>query len=362
MRALKMFLLRHLLSMMLAIFAIFACCVALSVGEGVVRLAGHQPWTSLPRFDGIPTVTQFDAALGWTNRPGHYRVSAVPGMVPVNVTIDQRGSRITNVPVIEDPTSDEIWAMGCSLTYGWGVGDNETFASVTNSLLRGMGASRSKVQNFGVAGYGTLQSWRLFQRQTSTNRSPGTVLYGYFSGHAERNLALPTFTRTLDRAASRQAWVAMPYVRTGTEDHGLIFYPPTRYMRWPGAEHSGLINLAQETADAFVRARLYPSAYTATRQLILDFSDDAKSRGAKFVVLLLYLSEDDLGVREFLADHKIAYLDLTNLGFPGPGKIIEGDGHPNASMHKIWGLKIAEYLSATSGVAAKAAQSVTESR
>jgi hypothetical protein len=283
-------------------------------------------------------------------------------MIPVDVTIDRGGSRISRDATKQDPTLGEVWATGCSITYGWGVSDQETYSAVTDSVLHETQTTDGGVRNLGVAGYGTLQSWRLFQRRASTDRLPGTVLYGYFSGHAERNLALPTFTRTLDRAASRQAWVAVPYVRVGADGQGLTFYPPTRYRRWPGAEHSALINLAQETADEFVRRGLSPSAYKATRKLILEFADDARSRGVKFVVLLLYLSEDDLGIREFLSEHQIAYLDLTDLGFPGPGKIIEGDGHPNASMHEIWGRKIAAYLSATMGVANKTSQSVTESR
>lgn len=320
--------------------------LALSLGEAAVRWTGHSPWTPLPRFDGIPTVTGADPELGWVNQPGSYRFSAVPGQAAAQVTIAADGSRRSGADSETDADGATVWVTGCSLTYGWGVDDDQTYAAVAERELRARGMDAARLANLGVAGYGTLQTWQLFRRHAQTQRPPRVVLYGFFGGHGERNLAMPNFIRTLDRAASQQAWVKMPYARLDAAG-ALSLYPPQRYRRWPGAGRSALINLAQETADQFLRHRLEPTQHRVTLGLIERYAGEAKAAGAKFVVLILHLGEADRPVIAGLEARGIAYLDLTGMGFPGPGTIIEGDGHPNAMMHARWGKRLADYLEPT---------------
>jgi lysophospholipase L1-like esterase len=316
--------------------------IALLAGEGVVRLTGHQPWSPLPRFDGIPAVTQPDAELGWTNKPGHYLFSAVPGLPAVAVTVAADGSRSAHTGPLGGP--DAVWVMGCSLTYGWGVGDGETYTAVAAAELAARGLGDKALVNLGVAGYGTLQTWLLFQRRAKDHPAPKMVLYGLFGGHGERNLGLHNFTRVLDRAASQQAWVAMPYARLDPVTGEPKFHPPERYRRWPGAGRSALINLAQERFDQISDLRLQPTRHELTLKLIRRFADDSHALGAKFVVLILHLGDDDASLRDDLKRNGIPFLDMTDMGYPSPDTIVPGDGHPNALMHARWGKRLADFL------------------
>lgn len=326
------------------ILLVVGLLIALLLGEGLVRVSGHKPWQAIQRFDGIPTMTQPDSQLGWTNRPGQYKMSAVPGMPAVDVTLGPDGSRQSGTRSDAGHHGNfPIWFAGCSLTYGWGVGDDKTFAAVTGRSLAEKGLRGMQTKNLGVAGYGTLQTWMLVERQLMTAPPPKVVVYGYFSGHAERNLALPSFTRVLDQAASQQAWVKMPYARQST-DETIQLFPPQRYRRWLGAEYSALINLAQETFDRVTQRSLEPTKSMVTMSLLKNLSRDVKARGSEFVVAILHLSDDDSAFRDSLQTHGIRYIDLTDMGFPGPETIIVGDGHPNEMMHARWGERLGMFL------------------
>ncbi len=318
---------------------------ALLLGEGIIRAFGYSPWTAIPRFDGIPTMTQPDPQVGWVNKPGRYEMAAVPGMRAVPVTIGQSGDReIPSAFSSSGVGRESIWFTGCSLTFGWGVADTDTYPAVISRLIQQNRASAADVQDFGVAGYGTLQTWQLFKRQLERGQRPNTVFYGYFSGHGERNLGLPSFTRVLDQAASKQAWVRMPYARLDSRSNELHIFPPQRYHRWMGAQDSALINLAQGVADQAVQRSLEGTRTAVSLALIKRFARDAREVGARFVVLILFLTDEDKDFRQQLTTAGIEHLDLTGMGFPDEPTIIAGDGHPNEKMHALWGARIADFL------------------
>ena len=324
---------------------LFSIVVAFLMGEGVVRAFGYSPWTAIPRFDGIPTMTQPDPQLGWVNRSGRYEMAAVPGMRAVPVTIAQSGDREVPIGLLSSRVEREsIWFTGCSLTFGWGVADSDTYPAVVSRLIRQNTNTTVDVRDFGVAGYGTLQTWQLFKRQLELGQRPDTVFYGYFSGHGERNLGLPSFTRVLDQAASKQAWVKMPYVRLDSRTNELAMSPPQRYHRWAGAQYSATINLAQSVADKVEQRSLEGTKSAVSLALIKKFARDAHDVGARFVVLILFLTGEDQDFRQQLTAAGIEYLDLTGMGFPDESTIIVGDGHPNEKMHQLWGTRIATFL------------------
>jgi lysophospholipase L1-like esterase len=73
-----------------------------------------------------------------------------------------------------------ILVMGDSLTFGWGVNDDETFCQqLQSSLIDGLPARRVEVVNAGVSGYATNQEAALLER-LAPELQPDLILLGFY--------------------------------------------------------------------------------------------------------------------------------------------------------------------------------------
>jgi hypothetical protein len=81
-----------------------------------------------------------------------------------------------------------ILALGDSHLFGWGVGQEESFAPVLESLLAARGPHRVEVLNAGVPGYNTVMEARVFERRAA-ELAPDLVLIHY----VDNDMDLPNF-------------------------------------------------------------------------------------------------------------------------------------------------------------------------
>ncbi len=91
-----------------------------------------------------------------------------------------------------------ILALGDSHLFGWGVGQDESFAPVLEGLLAARGPGRFEVLNAGVPGYNTVMEARVFERRAA-ELAPDLVLihYVYNDMDMPNFLATPTDPWTL---------------------------------------------------------------------------------------------------------------------------------------------------------------------
>lgn len=111
-----------------------------------------------------PIVAQFDAELGWANRPGvrGYVVSRAASVdFDYRARINSLGMRDPERSVDKPPGVRRIALLGDSVSWGWGVDDGARFSDLVEREL-GPGV---EILNFAVPGYSTDQEyWVLTQR------------------------------------------------------------------------------------------------------------------------------------------------------------------------------------------------------
>lgn len=141
-----------------------ALVVAAALAELLWRLLRVRSWVP-----ASPFVVAYDEDLGWRYRPGtqaRHRTEEFD----VDVRFDALGRRVGE----EDTAPDAPTAVfvGDSLTLGWGIEDEETFAARTSEALG------DRNVNLGVAGYGTGQSY-LKLRRDGLPLDPELVVYTF---------------------------------------------------------------------------------------------------------------------------------------------------------------------------------------
>lgn len=140
-----------------------ACLLALAA------FAGLECWF---RLSGIPhtlyaeQVTELDPYLLTRNRRG---LSVETFNRRVTVTTNRFGFRNQDISVAKPEHTYRIIALGDSVTFGYEVGDDETFCYQLEQLLNaepGLDSVRKyEVVNAGVIGYATVQGLRFLQRE-----------------------------------------------------------------------------------------------------------------------------------------------------------------------------------------------------
>ena len=97
------------------------------------------------------------------------------------VTVNARGFRGADVTVPKPVGRYRVAVAGDSLTMGWGVADEETYAARLERLLRQDSPQRGvDVINLGVGGYNTRQEVTLLSRHAAS-LEPDLVLIGFYS-------------------------------------------------------------------------------------------------------------------------------------------------------------------------------------
>jgi lysophospholipase L1-like esterase len=122
------------------------------------------------------------------------------------VTTNSLGFRGPEVVLPKPHGRLRIVAIGDSITFGWGVNDDETFCSRIEQLLREKFPSRDlDVVNLGVGGYGTRQEVGLLKRNVS-RLQPDLVLVGFYSNDVPESLGdkdIPTAAAASDTDTGR---------------------------------------------------------------------------------------------------------------------------------------------------------------
>ena len=299
--------------------------------EVLLRHEGKRHWERFDTFDNVPIMTKEDNELGWVNMPGAYRYST-----------SRDGSNVITITINEDltrgaPTSGtgkrEVWFFGGSFTHGWAVTDGEVFCDQVDDALSDHGYA---IRNFGVPGYGTLQSFLLFERiMRICSNPPELVVYGFIDYHSDRNVATSAWLSLLARSASDQAWIKTPYARTDKEE-GLAVFPPKGYVNWPLSKHSVLVHYVQERIGFARDKGLMAESRNVTIRLIQEWQERVEALDSRFMVMILYtFRPKDYYIDRFKKEN-ILFMDCSNTTYPTPETTVPGDAHPNRLVHQEW--------------------------
>lgn len=320
------------------LFALIICLAMAFVWAGLTELAlramGQQPY-SPPRFtassDAGRDLFLEHAVLGYTHAPGRHRFDLRDGHSFV-ATHDLSALRITRPP--SSPKNylnlPEIWLFGCSLTHGWSVRDDETYAWLLDRSL-----PNDRVVNFGVTGYGTVQSLRQLREALDSGRRPEVVVLAYASLHDERN--------TMQRSWRKVAGVlGRPYARFDESGDLKIHFGRPAFPEWPGMRFSALIHSAERYYNQ--REAVALRSHEVSRLLIGRFDALCREHEISWVLAGMDSEPSTRAMLAYGRSQAWATVDMeVDLRLPRfNGKPI--DAHPNSAAHAAYAKNLREHL------------------
>jgi hypothetical protein len=298
-----------------------ALLISLVAGEIALRMLGYEPRRLEP--DVHQAWAAEDDALGWVNRPGTSH-SAEPGHVAMRFESDGRrsdpaGNKPENLP--------RVLVVGCSLTQGYGVADDETYAHFVNRSL-----SSAELLNYGTGGYGTYQSLLRIKSYFRSARAPTPlVLYGFYESHIFRNPAPLDWILHLTTRDGRYMVPPNVRMRSGrfVEDRG----GPVEL--WPLELRSAAVALAHRV----IVRRLYRESLEAAddvfRHVLAEMHQTVADKRAS--LLVVGLTKLPGWAPAWMREQGIDYIECApaNL-WEDPTFRVGGVGHPNARAHRWW--------------------------
>ncbi|NVK64962.1 MAG: hypothetical protein HWE22_10265 [Flavobacteriales bacterium] len=186
------------------------------------------------------------ADLGFSLGEGVYSVSMNGAPAYTATHID--GQRITGNSAKADSLPD-VFVMGCSFTYGMGVDDSLSFPYQLQQAF-----SNVDIRNFGVPGFGSVQSYLQLKEEIATGNIPEMVVVNFCDFHHERNSLTPRYRNSLvlgyqrsNEAASKALKKSgFPYIENDTIK--TVDYDKL-YSNWPGRETFATVHYFQSMSD-----------------------------------------------------------------------------------------------------------------
>ncbi len=318
-----------------AIASIFVTCLALA--EGAARLAGETPWQP-PRLDVRvePGGSLFepDPGLGYRHRAGRYEVTLGP--LRFTLTHDPRGLRVTHVERAPTPRRPELWIFGDSITHGWSVNDEETYAWLLQERFPAL-----EVVNFGVSGYGTLHGWLQFEAALAAGRRAALAVVGYASFHDDRN----TFARERRKILvpwNRLGPLAQPRARFDGTGELRIERAEARYVELPLMRRLAVAHLVERAWNRLEQRRLRGADVSFA--ILERFAERASRAGITLVVAGLTRDEPTRALLERCRGRGVRTVDIAvDLELPGM-RNLPWDPHPTARVHALYAERLGGYL------------------
>jgi len=307
--------LKNLLIRLLAILIVFI--VILALGEVLIRVYLH--------FNTAYDIEMTKYAINLKNDSdnkliGHvHRPNKSMELMDVMVDINSDGLRDKEYPVSKSDKHRIIF-LGDSLTFGWGVQEEETFATLIEEDLNS--SSPTEVLNFGTGNYNTEQEVNLFIDK-GLKYNPDKVVLFYFINDAEIT----------------------------PEKSDLWFLGYSQFISFYWSRINSLLNnfMPSKSFQEYYES-LYDDdqqGWINARKAIMELRDICQSKGIEFQVVLLPELHDvnneifanvynNLAL--FLKDNNIDYLNLAKLFENHPNQIelwvSYDDAHPNNIAHK----------------------------
>jgi lysophospholipase L1-like esterase len=174
------------------VFTLLAPLVGLGLAEVVVRVFHLEPLPQ-PRAQGALQRDHPDPTIRFENNPGaELRITYVThsGAAPLEVVarVNEQGWRGPLMSVPKSPGVVRIACVGDSHTFGYGVGEGETWPDALSAELeRRLGPGRVEVLNCGVCAYDTEQEVGLLEARILALEPDIVLLQFYLNDPALRD-------------------------------------------------------------------------------------------------------------------------------------------------------------------------------
>jgi hypothetical protein len=320
---------------------VLGAATVLAGAEAFARLEGLRPWTPARdqpvRVEPGGNLGRSHPTLGHAYRPGSFVVTLADGYA-FRVTHGADGLRITR-PLAEyghGPTRPPLWILGCSYTHGWSVDDEQTYPWLLQQRLPAY-----DVVNFGVGGYGTLQSYLQFREALGRGPAPRVVVLAYGSFHDARNTLNRYRMKGIVLTPGHES-VRLPWARV-SRDGALEIdsVEAGHYRPWPLQGRLAFVHMLEESANR--RELLRSRSHAVSKAIVAELQKLAKAHGATLVVAGIFRSPETADMLRFAEGEGIPSVDISVRDAP-EFKNLPHDVHPNARAHERFAERLAEFL------------------
>lgn len=284
-------------------------------------------------------------SLGFALQPGQFRVTLNKGL-QYDVRHGSDSLRVTSYSTDLENDRDSIYFFGCSYTYGMGISDSLSFPFLVQKNKEGC-----FTKNFGVPGYGTVQSYLQLKQLIDRKEIPSTIIINYADFHDDRNALTPAYRRDLflgyqrshSSIASAMQQANIPFIEKQKSTFQLSFNPWDEiYDNWNYRETFALVNFLQEIVDQRQTRTIKKeeSSIYAFEQ-IQSLCDQHQIR---MIVTGLTPSKKTKTVLQTLKNRGIETLDISVELSLDKYKNAPYDDHPNGHSHAIFAERIIRYL------------------
>lgn len=269
-----------------------------------------------------PIVNKFDKELGWKLQKGVYYYESF-GTEKKNFTITITENEYRK-SADEIKKKKDIIFLGGSITFGFGVNDNETFVSNINKKIQNY-----NFKNYGTGGYGTYQSYLLLERILKNNKNIDHIFAIYNKDHEIRNVGNEEWLGILTKF-SKRGYLKLPYARLD-KNGNLIRKKPIKYIELPLSDNLLTVNKIEKNIMRLIFFLNSSNAELTTIKIFDKMNELSKQNNVKLTVLSLS-GELNQNYKNFFKKNDITQIEC-NLPISEP-YVIKGDGHPNELGHK----------------------------
>jgi hypothetical protein len=254
------------------------------------------------------------------------------------VTHRENGLRITRpLAAYDDGVSrSQLWILGCSYTHGWSLNDEETYPWLVQERLPDY-----EVVNFGVGGYGTLQSLLQFREALGRWPAPKVAVVAYGSFHDARN-TLNRYRMKGITLTAGSASLRLPCARIGSDGALEIFSVEADYYRpWPLQSRLAFVQFLEESANRRELLRL--RSHDVSKAIINEFKRTAARHGITLVVAGIFRSPETADMLRFARSEGIERVDISVRDAP-EFQNLPHDAHPNARASRRFADRLAAFV------------------
>lgn len=336
--------------MFIAAALLLALLMAFVLGEIVARMSGFKPFSAQPTDVRVEPGGKLFRALpegGFSHFPGAFKVT-LPTGYQFHVTHGTNGLRITHPPLVSDAKPrPELWIMGCSLTHGWSLNDEDTYPWRVQAAL-----PEFEVVNGGVSGYGTLHQRLLFQELLKQRGKPAVVVVAYGLFHDYRS----TYVRIWQKGFApynRLPDLVYPFARLDSAGELTYDAAPATYAEWPLQRQSALVHWLEQNANVAQERRV--RSHEVSRALLKNWAGACLKEGIPFIVA--GISSDATPMLEWCRAVGIKAVDIS-VPLTEPGNTnAPHDGHPSAKANRVYAEKLVAFLKTNALPVSRSAES-----
>ena len=279
-------------------------------------------------------------SLGISLKEGNYSVT-LNDSVHFKTTHTSKNQRLTPRTGKDTLADRTVAFLGCSFTYGYGVNNDETFVSALQSQHPNW-----SLQNYGVIGYGTVQSYIQLEEIIRKGETDAVIL-NFSSYHFMRNTLTQTYRKNLKIGYAHSAesvdkimsQAKFPFINSCDCVPQYADWK-TMHSNWIGREYLASINWIQTLSEQYIDTQLDP--LTLTSCLIQKMHTRCQNADIDFGVVCLDATKETESLHDKLP--KVPWTDVQFDFESNSHTFLPYDSHPNAVGHQLIAKKINPFL------------------